>query len=423
MNQNKEIVIQRTRIGEVIAYISISVMLFVDIVLQSSLLQYKYDIVSLTSHIALVTRTLMIIGFFLEAKRITKKELLSLTILGFIVVGSFLKLRVTTFFDLFFIPIAFENLNYRKIVNTFFYTILACFLIVIMLYYGNILPEYSVYREGSNTVRTTLGFTHPNVLGQIIFTLCALFTLKCDNKLKVWHLIVFSVVAIWIFLYPNSIAATLLLVLLILAVAVTMLYKRLFNKDFSRSLLFKIVSISIIPLLLLTIYILIFYVSDSEAMNSYFITLYHRFLSAIYAFNEYGIHLFGSKLNFVGTAQLYFNQNIISQNYFVIDCLYFLLPLRYGIIPSIYFIVIYYWGIIKSIRVNNTYMVIVIVLVAIYSISESIALQFYSSFILIGPCCHYIKNMENDRARKKGKVYIKRGQINENWNRCQSIYR
>jgi hypothetical protein len=245
----------------------------------------------------------------------------------------------------------------------------------------NIFPEFYIYR--SNGVRRlTLGFSHPNVLGRIIFLLCLLYVIKKERDLKVYHLIFFSFVSLWVYIYPNSISSALMIILIVIIEAVNMAYKKMFKSDIIKSWMFRCFAILLIPILIIGVFYIVVTNTGENILSDFSVTFYKRFLYGMEAFKTYGISLFGQRVKFVGQAMQYF----VGGKYFVIDCLYILLPLQYGIIPSLYFLLVYIKGIKNCIKYKDVNLLIAMLILAIYSISENGLAVGYSAFVFILSC-------------------------------------
>ena len=129
----------------------------------------------------------------------------------------FYKMQTCIFFDLFYISIICANrLTYKKVVNVFFYSTFVGIVITFCLYCLDFFPELQIYRE--HVQRYNFGFNHPNILGRAMMLLTFLWFIKRENKLNYGDILLGFVIAIWIYLYPNSVssAGSLLLITLIL---------------------------------------------------------------------------------------------------------------------------------------------------------------------------------------------------------------
>lgn len=373
---------------ENVTYIFISSLLFC-CVLQASLIGYANEaLASLIYSISLILRLILVVCWLLSKPIYNKKEFVGICVFLILTLISYISIGSLTLFDLFFIALGYKELEYEKVINCFIRGILFGLIMVVLLNYKGIIPTYSTFRYGTNTMRNSFGFSHPNVTGRMLLYLCMLWILKRKKKIKIIEICIMFIVAYWIYIFPNSITASLMIIMLIVAVLISKGYNYLFNREFVTNRLVRWGSMILIP----TVFILTFYLVTNSENHSVIAdiseTFYSRFWGGLYAIQQYSINLFGNKIQMIGAAERYFGKTI--QSYFTIDCLYVLLPVKYGIIVTLYIIYRISDSIKSALHFKQTYLLIVLIVMLIYSFAENGLTLFYSSFVFV--CASCIKN-------------------------------
>ena len=129
-------------------------------------------------------------------------------------------------------------------------------------------------------------------------------------------------------------------------------------------------------------------------------TFYSRFYSARVGLLQYGISTFGHNIKFAAEYSLKLTQS--SQHYFVLDSVYFYLPIARGLIPALYFFVMFIRNIFLARRRSNSTLLLVLLIMIIYSIVEPGMLYLVGSFLLVLPRIEPMPELEkNAKAGKK----------------------
>lgn len=376
----------------------IGLMLFFNIVFQTTLLKYKYSGISTFDfRVEIALRIAIVLVGLYQTRYYTKQEVQELMLFLLISGVSLYTLKYFAVFDLFFIAFFCRKIEPSKIIDTFFYSILAGFLTVLMLNHLGFMPEFNIYRSLTNQVRLNLGFTHPNVLGRIVFLLCALYTLKKQNEIRAYHLLLMGIIAYWVYVYPNSVTSALMILLIVVLLSITKIYSFLFQKELIKNTIFRIAVLVLVPIILIVVYVILLNQSGENVFSDLSRTFSLRFIYGMQAISNYGIHLFGSNLPIVSNAGAYFGDS--SMKYFVIDCLYIYLPVQYGVVPTILYFGEYIKSVRNCVRQKDIYMTVLLAIMAVYSISENGAALFYSSFIFIYSLSRKYTSKKSDEER------------------------
>lgn len=260
-----------------------------------------------------------------------------------------------------------KDVDYYKIVNTYFITMcIICAFVIVSSYVGITVDWIVNFTYGTGH---SMGFNHPNNLGVIIL----------------------SIVASWLYLYPNvkfpllfgvptiagliiwKIAAARTSAILLLAIPwLIFLFKS--TKKFNSQNILKWEFWIVILAFLLSIY-LMYRIGLRGSMNNF----ESRFNMPYILYNQYGINLFGSKLPLVGSREAlqYKVQSII------LDNAYLRVLLINGILTTLIIIGLY------AVLINNAYkskkyiLLIIIVLFIVEGFMEQFFLYAEFNFTIL----------------------------------------
>ena len=370
-------------------------------VITSSLLKYSNykSLVSLIYVINIVARLFMIaVGIYtIKKRKINKNHFLYLCIYVIIVVITILYNKSYQFLDSLFIAIFFGNkLSKEQIIKIFFWTILISCGLVVVMYFSGVFPHY-VVRRIDGRERAYFGFAHPNSLGYYVMILCFLGVLEIKDKIRYIYIVLLIIVSYFVYVFPNSLSSALLILLLALYLLINKMYIFLFKSNVIKNNLVKYGSMLLVPIIVVFVYWFVTNASNMKLADESLRTLYARFRLGSQAIQQYGIHLFGTRdIDFVGTAARYFENT--TKKYFTVDCFYVQILVRYGIIPSMSFFAFYCCCITASIKSKDADVLIMLILMAIYSIIESMALAVPTSFLYIISSGYILKSRKKTKS-------------------------
>lgn len=314
--------------------------------------------------------------FIFEAFR----EKISLTIgriaLLLVVALTFLSTNSWAFFDLFFIGIFIHKKSYTQILRWSFFSLLASVAFVVALFYLGVLPQYDIMRS-DGTMRIAFGFQHPNTFGRLIMILCMMYCTMRRSAMTWWESLAMLAIAFFIYKYPNSVTSTLLIALIAMIPQLEKLYQWLFKRKLVNNKGFRILSYaSVFVLIAALALILMIYMDHREVIDDFPATLQARIKLAKYALSQYPLNLTGHSIEFATTFNMMTNPK--AGRYFVIDCFYYYLPIRFGLIATVYFWIVFLRRMIRSGKEKDIYKFMNCLILLIYSISESALLSSLS---------------------------------------------
>ena len=273
----------------------------------------------------------------------------------------------------FAIVFSAKRVNWEKFFlrNVCFYLFLLAS--VFLCYRFGLLTGFAFTRSGST--RTDIGFSHPNVYGAYLMVLCIAWMVLRYDKLKIYDYLLFSIVAVYNWIGPNSRASTLIIVIMILVLPA---YKYL-SKWIDCKGIRIFFSLSYPMAFIFSLICSVFYDENNHIfylINSAFsgrIDFAHSFV------NKYSPTLFGQKLQLVSSAQSMINGKTPA----ILDNAYIRIFLESGILSTILFLGIITLASYKLICNHQFNLLLGLCLFSIYGIIEYRISKLYYNFLLL----------------------------------------
>ena len=334
--------------------------------------------------------------------RQNKKKVILLAAFTLIVVLDYIFADNWLIFELFFITFFWgDKLDYKKVLKIFCVVIITSMILVVFMNRMGLSPAEFVYIRPSGRRRLTMGFNHPNALSECLMSfLFCLYLLYNRGFRKRVISFVMVVSAVFILIYPNTnyVAGVIILVLIF-----ELLLKGLFHilrTKRQKKMLFVSIIIITFFLFLLVYYVVLTKKFDDSNIFHMFGTLYHRVILSRKGLEKYGISLYGTYYESTTDIQIYVKKT--ATEYFTIDCLYFLLPIRYGLIATIVFFTFYLKSIYSCILNNNIELLSIFLAGLIMGIVSPFITLFTMNYLFICAKCY-----------KSGSVVIKNRDFNK----------
>jgi len=318
-------------------------------------------------------------------KGVKKKDFYLILIFPFVFILSYYNCSTWELFDAFFIALYIAKImEYDQVVDMFLYPLLFALGFIILTYFAGMLPIFQVLRV-NGTLRFGFGFRHPNDFSRTILFIGFLLCLKWQNYFRLIHAIIVASFAIFVFVFPNSKDASIILLFLLLLIIIWKTMSRRLHCSFftSRNFKYIIYFFFIFIIAMMWLFLLTHFVDD--LLMKFGETFFARFYYGREALNQYGISLLGHDIRFVAEYGIRVLQNTTGYEYFTIDSAYFYLPIARGLISTLFVLWVYFDSINKCFAKRDTLMVFILICMMIYSISEPGLLYFSGSFIFILP--------------------------------------
>lgn len=276
--------------------------------------------------------------------------------------------------DLFVYSSLFSCYEKEKINNRYLMTISISIFVIVILSVLKIMPTSPIiYRDGN--ARYSLGFTHPNTFGFLLFLIAAsLFIKFYSRKNGLVFLVITLLDFICLFINKSRMCAILIMVLDVVYLLKVLRIDRL-NYILSRKIIRKTIEILIIICLLLSIYLLKNY---SNPVIAYIDEWCHgRIVNALAFVQKYPIKLYGNRdvpdftTNIEGWGAVYLDNGFLY-------CL-----IRKGIINTVFYIFIMVENLRNAMRKKEYADVIVLLLLIVSLFFESSGLVWFYAFPLL----------------------------------------
>ncbi len=236
-----------------------------------------------------------------------------------------------------------------------------------------IIESYKVYRitESGMTIRNSLGFSHPNVLGIIVAITIMDYVYLRYRKLRIRSLIILMMITVTINAFADSRTAFYSTLFLLCMVFITRYIAKVRAAFLYLGEYFITIS-AVISIVFSLLY-------KREGVIAFFDRLLtDRFYYGNLYYKLYGVSLFGKEINLL--------DNIYKDSYYItLDNFYMRLIINFGIVTFILYLAAFF-KLCRTYKSNKTISkLLMIVFFAIYSISESNGLNpcFNSSILFI----------------------------------------
>ncbi|MDA9471854.1 hypothetical protein [Enterococcus sp. 5H] len=247
-------------------------------------------------------------------------------------------------------------------------------LVVILLYAFNYIEEFQLIRDSK--VRHSLGFTHPNVLGTLLFSMTMAYFYLRRNKLSFVE--IFSSY-LFVYLISEITGSRTSAVCLFISITVLLVIKISKNFKISRKI-FMIYAFSFPVATFISYYLGILY----GKQNTLILALDRLFSRRLYFINWflnlYPIKPFGQKLLFVNSKEVALNQFVKAE---ILDNSYISIILRFGLVL---FIVIVFANMLLSKILkekNMLYECVFLILFIIFGFFETYYIYFQYNFTIL----------------------------------------
>ena len=356
------------------------------LVLQYSLWGYEASISSSIYKLILLLRIFLVFITMLifTKEKLKKNYFIRLFIFVVVVVAEYLFSNNWMLFDCFYFALFLANrISYKKVAKVSLYAFLTGFIIVVVFSSIGIFPTYNFSGDRTSSLRLSLGFHHSNGLGEIVFIIVLLIFLIYYQRYRKTTTFVMVVAAIWLYIYPNSLTVSIALISITIIRNVFEFIDVKISKNILSEKCLKILMIFSFLFFAGISYVFLLNPSlDSISVFSEFKSLFSRVYMGRMGFLRYGLTLFGTQYESIGATAI----QVYSTNaslYFTIDCLYYLIPIRYGIFGAAFYLYFFSFITKDSIKNRNLDMVSIIIVMFGFSMSSGLlALAIFNFFYI-----------------------------------------
>lgn len=314
--------------------------------------------------------SLMVILVYFQKYNFTNSILIA--VVSIIVLIVSLRSGEFSYICLWLFIIAANNISFTKVVELTYILLTVLIISVVLLCFLGVFEDFVLFRNGQ--MRHSLGFAHPNTLGERIFQWLICRVYLRWKKIDIKDIVVMLLSLAVVFYVANSQTATICILLLIVFILIYLLLIRHFKTAksafwifvFSLSILFPVVSI---------------YLAIAGIKNTFFFeldyALSHRFLFANKVYLLYGSTLLGQNIYIPGG----FGELKGLSERLWLDNAYAYIWLKLGSVFLILFIYIY-WETLYRFR-KYCYITLVLFLYALYGLMEQSLVQLTHNIFLL----------------------------------------
>lgn len=275
-------------------------------------------------------------------------------------------------FSSFFMIVIFGDLPFRGILKIFATFSGITIFMTLMLNKIGMLP--SVISNSDFRIRNSLGFIYYSYGSILFFSFVATYLLLRKQKIRYVELLLLGLLNLYFFKYTDTKDPFIFTLIVLIYGLIRKLLKSsttLLKWKFSKFLLHYIYIIAFILNLVITY-------SKGEVFFFFNQLVNGRLGLSKLGIEQYGISMWGTKLNFLGGAT--------ANSYFYIDSFFIQTLLSYGVVGTVLILILFTMIMKKSIDSNNYYLVFIMSLMAIDGMFEPYMLWlWYTPFpFLIG---------------------------------------
>lgn len=235
---------------------------------------------------------------------------------------------VSPLLDLLFLIVAIKEVPLKKILKVYLSTQVISFTFILMLNYFGVIPARYVIRGG--VMRSSLGFWHPNTAGLMLLSILLLLLYFTKGFKKLLSLVVINIINAIMFISTDSRTSLYLIIITTLITVVTMFL------PIKKSFFLKskwVVPILFMMITIVSVLLSVLYTQGNSIAIQISIMLTNRISIGSRFLSEYGISLFGQKVEY--NSPNYLNQVVIGFEYRVLDNMYLKYIINYGLVSLV----------------------------------------------------------------------------------------
>lgn len=309
--------------------------------------------------------------YIISRKAYSKQELKWITVLFVLSFISAYSTREFTLFLSLFSVISAMHLNRIKLFKQIFYIKFAFAIANILLSLMGVLPIGKVFYQrtfslfGFGISRYSLGFSHPNVMGMIVFELIVLYicSFKNGKRLSNANYILFFLLSLVVFIICGSRTAFFATIILLILLKLTDI--GILTSEFQSRASVFIITFGC----LFSIFGVKWLYENCHNIFVFFDRILQTRLNYIYLYQrKFGVTFLG---NYFADYRDFWAPGGHATSSLTLDSGYGTLVIKYGIAISCFFILVY-WLYIKRDREMSNYFGCVLLVLTIYSFSENV---------------------------------------------------
>ena len=348
-----------------------------------------------------VSYLLVVVSFFRSSK-ITIPELLrimaliAITAVGSYFAGNGILLTLIYLYGA-------KDINVEKVFRIVGYVYIIFFVLIVLCSLAGFIQNWD-YPQTDRPTRWCLGFTYPTHTSSVLFMAVLVFCYMKKQQLTLIHFIVIELINVWVFLYTDSRAG----MMLCTVIPVVFYLLKFRKKEFRKTVLGWLQQWSF-PICAILIYVATMAYNGTGILKKINSWLSGRLYYSNYSMNEYGVHLFGQKIEWVGWGGVGHTKIGISNVYNFVDTSYLKLLLENGLIVWLLIMVMWTAASIIAYRRNQRYLTWAFTFLAIYSLVEQWLMNMGTNPFLIFLGVYIFRTIiQKAEQKKKTNVSIRK---------------
>lgn len=359
----------KEKIKNILFYMAYFLMIFLSMFSRVPIIEENYKIIES------ISLGLLVFTSILQIHKLKSNELMIMILIMLLALISYIFSDDSIVLKLFLVIYSSKTLDFNDFIKKDLYVKLIFFIIVIILHFNGLTTDYIMYRS-DGTMRSSMGFSHPNIFGLYIFMFCMELVYLKRNKLKLYDYVMIICLLLVIYNYSDSRASIISLVLLI-----TLLLTKnfLIKYVFSRKVIKFFVQNSFLIFTIITYIATILYSNNYEIGKIMNTITSNRISSICYFLDNYGINLFGKKLYLVSTEK----SVLLSIKAYILDNCYFNLLIKYGAIIFLIIFLITRKMFERLYNYKKFSLIIIFLILLVYGLMENSIFKItYTPFLL-----------------------------------------
>lgn len=343
---------------------------------------------------------LVVISFLLTPK-ITTSEIIRIMVLVVITAAGSYFAGNGILLTLIYLYAA-KDINVEKVFLILGYIYILLFILIVLLSLLGIIENWDYPQGGSRPTRWGLGYTYPTHTSSVLFMSVLIFCYIQKEQLNLVHVAVLELINLWVFSYTDSRAG-----MMLCAVIPIVFYLLKFRKKEFRKTVFGWLQQWSFPVCAILIYVVTMAYKGTGFLTKLDSWLSGRLYYSNYSMHEYGVHLFGQKIVWIGYGGLGHTHTQLADVYNFVDTSYLKLLLENGLIVWLLIMIMWTAVSILAYRNNKRYLTWAFTFLAVYSIVEQWLMNLGTNPFLIFLGVYIFRAIIHVTDRENNMAYLR----------------
>ncbi len=338
---------------------------------------------------ALIMKAIRYVGYFLVTVKIIRtkyppRAIYWIAIGGLLFLVAGITANNNTLVCTFLFIAGSYDLDFDEILLFCRNLLLVCILVTITLAIIGVIPNWHYVMSGRE--RETLGFFYPSHLSSCFFYLSIMTLYLKKDQFRFFYLVIWEILNVVVYVVSDSRAAFYVLNIIYIVFFVT----KWFGKTDLYAKIVKVFSCLAFPVCAGTSLIACAVYDETGVLARINTLLSGRIRLGHSGLLQYGIHLLGQDITWIGNGGLGYTKDVLEGTYNYVDCSYLKIMFDYGVLVLLFVLVGLTLSVYQAAKNGNIYFCLAMSMIAIYSMIEPRLLEIgFSPFALC--LCSYMK--------------------------------